>query len=78
MSDSVSLGVSTYQFASFYGLVDYKTVCADPFVFEMGLARVRAEPISFEGGSAHLRNQIVDLEEDARWPVLTPLDREPC
>ena len=68
----VSLGVSTQQFTSLCGLIDYKSACADPLVFERGLARERAEPSCFEGGSAHPLIQIIDLEIDITVLVLTP------
>ena len=76
--DILSLGVSTGQLASAYILTNYERECADPLVFERGLARGRAEPSDFEGGSAHTNYQIVDLEKDMREAVLTPRDRESC
>ena len=65
-------GVSTGQFASAYILTNYERECADPLVFERGLARERAEPSDFEGKSAHTLMKLVDLEKDTKGRVLTP------
>ncbi len=70
--DILSLGVSTGQLASAYILTNYERECADPLVFERGLARWRAEPSDFEEGSAHTLMKLVDLEKDTKWRVLTP------
>ena len=68
----LSLGVSTGQFASAYILTNYERECADPLVFERGLARRRAEPSDFEGRSAHTLIKLIDLEKDTKERVLTP------
>ena len=68
----LSLGVSTGQFASAYILTNYERECADPLVFERGLARGRAEPSDFEGRSAHTLIKLIDLEKDTKERVLTP------
>ena len=68
----LSLGVSTGQFASAYILTNYERECADPLVFERGLARGRADPSDFEGGSAHTLIKLIDLEKDTKERVLTP------
>ena len=68
----LSLGVSTGQFASAYILTNYERECADPLVFERGLARGRADPSDFEGGSAHTLIKLIDLEKDTKKRVLTP------
>ena len=68
----LSLGVSTSQFASAYILTNYERECADPLVFERGLARGRADPSDFEGGSAHTLIKLIDLEKDTKERVLTP------
>ena len=70
--DILSLGVSTSQFASAYILTNYERECADPLVFERGLARGRADPSDFEGGSAHTLIKLIDLEKDTKERVLTP------
>jgi hypothetical protein len=70
--DILSLGVSTGQLASAYILTNYERECADPLVFERGLARGRAEPSDFEGGSAHTLIKLIDLEKDTKERVLTP------
>ena len=68
----LSLGVSTGQFASAYILTNYERECADPLVFERGLARGRADPSDFEGGSAHTLIKLIDIEKDTKERVLTP------
>ena len=65
-------GVSTGQFASAYILTNYERECADPLVFERGLARGRAEPSDFEGRSAHTLIKLIDLEKDTKERMLTP------
>ena len=70
--DILPLGVSTSQFASAYILTNYEQECADPLVFERGLARGRADPSDFEGGSAHTLIKLIDLEKDTKERVLTP------
>ena len=68
----LSLGVSTGQFASAYILTNYERECADPLVFERGLARGCAEPSDFEGGLAHALIKLIDLEKDTKERVLPP------